>query len=106
MAFQGFEKDRGTLKYARRPPSPEQRAGRVIVNISSVNGLKPSGLANYSYGGAPRADALAGGSGPAARGVDRRARRPRRSAGPVRGDLARRALQWNHSYLNAGLNQR
>ncbi len=35
------------LPQLRAAASPEQRA--VIVNISSVNALKPSGLANYSY---------------------------------------------------------
>ena len=35
------------LPMLRAAASPEQRA--VIVNVSSVNGLRPSGLANYSY---------------------------------------------------------
>ena len=35
------------LPLLRAAASPEQRA--VIVNISSVNGIKPSGLQNYSY---------------------------------------------------------
>ena len=35
------------LPLLRAAASPEQRAS--IVNVSSVNGLKPSGLRNYSY---------------------------------------------------------
>lgn len=35
------------LPLLRAAASPEQRA--VVVNISSVNGIKPSGLQNYSY---------------------------------------------------------
>ncbi len=35
------------LPLLRAAASPEQRA--VIVNVSSVNALRPSGLANYSY---------------------------------------------------------
>ena len=35
------------LPQLRKAASPQQRA--VVVNISSVNGLRPSGLQNYSY---------------------------------------------------------
>lgn len=35
------------LPLLRKAGSPEQRA--VVINISSVNGMRPSGLQNYSY---------------------------------------------------------